>query len=95
MKNLKAAHLFAIVWAKLFHCGVLTRQMYDAACLLLWENRDIARLDILDTLITSLIDAAGGLDKCEDPGCLAQLLVDVKKVKARFQERQDAKSQRA
>ena len=54
--NLEAAHLLGMVWSMLYLRNCITVETYTDGIVKLWENQDYVRCDILDTILTTLID---------------------------------------
>ena len=57
---LEAAHLLGMAWAGLYLRGVFTNNFLGDGAMLLWENQDYARCDIIDTMLTTVLDGAPG-----------------------------------
>ena len=58
--DLEAAHLLGMAWAGLYLGGVFTHKFLGEGVMMLWENQDYARCDIIDTILTTVLDGAPG-----------------------------------
>ena len=74
---LEVAHIFATTWAKLFAHGILTRQVFNVGCRQLILAGDYARLNILATILTTVLTEA---TKATDCTGLSELFINVQKL---------------
>ena len=74
---LEVAHIFAATWAKLFVRGILTRRVFNVGCRQLIEAGDYARLDVLSTILTTVLSER---TKTADCTGLFDLFIKVRKL---------------
>ena len=74
---LEVAHIFATTWAKLFAYGILTRKVFNVGCRQLILAGDYARLNILVTILTTVLSEAAEATDCTG---LSKLLINVQKL---------------
>ena len=58
--DLEAAHLLGMAWAGLYLRGVFTYKFLGEGVTLLCDDEDYPRCDIVDTILTTVLDGASG-----------------------------------